>query len=55
MSKILFCKTCEKYTLKKKCPSCDSATVTPEPAKFSPKDKYGEYRRKYKKGGDLSQ
>lgn len=49
MAKILFCKNCKEYTMQKICPKCGSDTVKPEPAKYSPKDKYGEYRRRYKK------
>ncbi|MFH1972920.1 MAG: RNA-protein complex protein Nop10 [archaeon] len=48
-SKILFCKKCQKYTLKDKCPNCGEKTITSKPAKFSPEDKYGKYRRQYKK------
>ena len=55
MSKILFCEDCKRYTLKKECSSCGSATVTSEPAKYSPTDKYGAYRRKYKKEKELTQ
>ncbi|HIJ98691.1 TPA: RNA-protein complex protein Nop10 [archaeon] len=49
MAKILKCKKCSTYTLKKKCHNCGAETVNPEPAKFSPEDKYGKYRRLYKK------
>ncbi len=45
---ILFCYDCEKYTMKDKCPSCGSTTARPRPPKYSPDDKYAEYRRKYK-------
>jgi H/ACA ribonucleoprotein complex subunit 3 len=33
------------YTLAKTCPACESPTVTAHPARFSPEDKYGKYRR----------
>jgi len=46
---ILFCKPCHIYTLKKECPTCKSPTITPKPAKYSPEDKYGKYRRMAKK------
>jgi H/ACA ribonucleoprotein complex subunit 3 len=49
MAKILKCKKCAIYTMESTCPKCKAETVTAEPAKFSPKDPYGEYRRKYKK------
>jgi len=37
--------------LKEICPECNEKTVTTKPAKFSPDDKYGFYRRKVKKEG----
>ncbi|WP_292461604.1 RNA-protein complex protein Nop10 [Methanolobus sp.] len=43
--KIYKCKSCERYTLQEKCPACGSIAVDPSPAKFSPKDPYGKYRR----------
>ncbi len=45
---ILYCSNCKKYTLKETC-VCGSKTITTRPAKFSPEDKYGAYRRAYKK------
>jgi len=33
------------YSLREKCPVCGLPTSTPHP-KYSPEDKYGEYRRK---------
>ena len=42
---ILFCKKCEVFTLKAVCPKCKAKTVSASPAKFSPEDKYGAYRR----------
>lgn len=30
------------------CPYCRGKLTMPYPPKFSPQDKYGEYRRKYK-------
>ncbi|MBW2983752.1 RNA-protein complex protein Nop10 [Candidatus Woesearchaeota archaeon] len=49
MRHILKCIDCKTYTMRKKCPSCDKGTVSSKPAKFSPKDPYGDYRRKAKK------
>ncbi|MDP3640360.1 MAG: RNA-protein complex protein Nop10 [Nanoarchaeota archaeon] len=43
------CDSCGKYTLKEQCPSCGSSTLQPRPPKFSPEDKYGDYRRQVKK------
>jgi H/ACA ribonucleoprotein complex subunit 3 len=46
--KILYCKKCNKYTIKETC-SCGAKAITTKPAKFSPEDKYGRYRRIAKK------
>jgi H/ACA ribonucleoprotein complex subunit 3 len=48
-NKILHCEKCHIYTLKEKCPKCSSKTLSKIPAKFSPEDRFGNYRRKYKK------
>jgi len=40
------CMECGEYTFKGTCPSCNIDTKNPAPPKFSPEDKYGEYRRK---------
>jgi rRNA maturation protein Nop10 len=45
--KIVKCQICNTYTLK--ATHCNKPTINPIPAKYSPKDQYGEYRRKYKK------
>ncbi len=42
---ILFCKGCDIYTLEEACPKCKSKTLSTKPAKFSPEDKWGKYRR----------
>lgn len=52
-TEILQCKDCNGYTLEKECSECSSITVTPKPAKFSPEDKYGKYRRIAKKQNEL--
>ncbi len=49
MKHILKCKDCSLYTLKPRCPSCGGETFRPIPPKYSPEDKYGEYRRKVKR------
>ena len=36
------------YTLAQNCPACGKATHKPGPAKYSPEDTYGKYRRKLK-------
>lgn len=46
---ILKCFSCKIYTLKDFCPKCNSKTATPKPAKFSPEDKTGRFRRIYKR------
>ena len=45
---ILYCSHCKKYTLKEIC-SCGNKTSTTKPAKFSVDDKWGRYRREFKK------
>lgn len=48
MKHILKCQECGCYTLKEKC-KCGGKAVSVRPAKYSPDDKYGNYRRKAKK------
>jgi H/ACA ribonucleoprotein complex subunit 3 len=43
------CLSCREYTLREQCPKCGGATFMPMPAKYSPEDKYGKYRRLLKK------
>ncbi|MHA1917109.1 MAG: RNA-protein complex protein Nop10 [Candidatus Ranarchaeia archaeon] len=47
MPKRLYrCSVCDKYSLSEtKCPKCGSTMESAHPAKFSPQDKYGKYRR----------
>lgn len=45
-SSLRKCPKCGAYSTKDKCQSCDVNTITAHPAKFSPDDRYGEYRRK---------
>ncbi len=47
MKHILKCTVCAKYTLNEKC-TCGGLAAMPKPAKFSPEDNYGGYRRKAK-------
>ena len=44
---ILKCVKCDSFTLM--AIHCGSETINPKPAKYSPEDKYKEYRIKYKK------
>jgi len=39
------CRTDGTYTLRDVCPRCSAATVAPLPARYSPEDRYGRYRR----------
>lgn len=43
------CLACKEYTLQDACPRCGGAAKPNRPAKFSPEDQYGEYRRKLKR------
>ncbi|HME87292.1 MAG TPA: nucleolar RNA-binding Nop10p family protein [Candidatus Nanoarchaeia archaeon] len=48
MAKHLYvCTVCGTYTMKEI--HCSKKTHTPQPAKYSPEDKYGKYRRQAKK------
>jgi H/ACA ribonucleoprotein complex subunit 3 len=49
MSKLLYCKNCKKYTLDYICNYCNKKTISKNPPRYSPQDRYGEYRRKLKK------
>ena len=40
------CRSCERYTLAEQCPACHGPTRSPHPARFSPQDRYGSYRRR---------
>ncbi|MBI2672140.1 ribosome biogenesis protein [Candidatus Woesearchaeota archaeon] len=44
--RILKCVNCGSYTMKEE--HCSKKTINPKPAKYSPEDKYQEYRLKYK-------
>jgi H/ACA ribonucleoprotein complex subunit 3 len=47
-SKILVCRACNRYTLKDACPACGGPVAATKPARFSPEDPYGKYRRALK-------
>ncbi|MFH0798455.1 MAG: RNA-protein complex protein Nop10 [Candidatus Woesearchaeota archaeon] len=50
MSKhILYCSSCKEFTMKENCPKCGAKVLSTKPAKFSPEDKWGKYRRMAKK------
>lgn len=43
------CASCGRYTLKTDaCAYCKGKLIMPYPLRFSPIDKYGDYRRKFK-------
>jgi H/ACA ribonucleoprotein complex subunit 3 len=44
---ILKCQSCASYALSETC-QCGGKRVAVQPPKYSPEDKYGHYRRKYK-------
>jgi H/ACA ribonucleoprotein complex subunit 3 len=48
MRRILRCSACNVYTMKD-LHDCGSKSILPVPAKWSPEDKYGKYRREVKK------
>jgi len=47
--KMMKCLNCKIYTFKEKCPKCGACTVSPNPPRFSPQDKYGKLRRNLKR------
>jgi H/ACA ribonucleoprotein complex subunit 3 len=47
VNRILRCPLCGSYALTEQCP-CSGARIPPKPPKYSPDDKYAEYRRRYK-------
>ncbi|MBD3209537.1 ribosome biogenesis protein [Candidatus Woesearchaeota archaeon] len=47
-ARILKCPQCSRYGLAERC-SCGARRATPKPAKYSPEDRYGAYRRAAKK------
>ncbi|MBD3158712.1 MAG: RNA-protein complex protein Nop10 [Candidatus Lokiarchaeota archaeon] len=50
MTHLFKCKKCSRYTLDSEtCPHCGGDVGNPHPARYSPQDKYGEYRRAAKR------
>jgi len=45
---LLRCRACGRYTLSPTCPACGGPTARPGPARYSPEDRYGRYRRALK-------
>jgi len=55
--KMRRCQGCGQYTLKDTCPRCNTPSKAVGPARYSPQDPYGRYRRQMKeamKDGDGS-
>lgn len=46
MRHIMKCPVCSVYTMNVE--HCGQKTTNPKPPKYSPEDKYGDYRRKAK-------
>ena len=49
MRHIFKCCSCNVFTMKEFCPKCNEAINTTKPARFSPVDKWGFYRRRAKR------
>ena len=47
MRDILYCQACGKHTMNETC-DCTLKTAPVAPVKYSPQDKYADYRRKAK-------
>jgi len=43
--KILQCTKCREYSLKRKCVKCGADCLSNKPARYSPEDRWGKYRR----------
>ncbi|MBN1134362.1 MAG: RNA-protein complex protein Nop10 [Methanosarcinaceae archaeon] len=43
--RIRKCVQCRRYTMEETCPICSGITINTRPARFSPLDPYGKYRR----------
>jgi H/ACA ribonucleoprotein complex subunit 3 len=43
------CPKCQEYALGDVCKRCGSPTLVPIPPRYSPEDRYGEYRRRLRK------
>ncbi len=52
---LLRCRACGRYTLKPQCPGCGATTDRPGPARYSPEDRYGTYRRALKRASAREQ
>ncbi|MBW3581927.1 MAG: RNA-protein complex protein Nop10 [Euryarchaeota archaeon] len=47
------CPACSAYGLTDPCRVCGKKTASPHPARFSPEDHYGTYRRRLKRLAQL--
>ena len=50
--KMRYCPKCGEYTLKDDCLKCKGKSHNVGPARYSPEDHYGKYRRMMKKKMD---
>ncbi len=50
-SLLRVCRGCGRYTLGAACPGCGAPSSSPHPARFSPEDRYGKYRRALRDAG----
>ena len=48
------CPKCGRYSLLPVCANCGVPTAPPAPARFSPEDHYGVYRRRLKRSAEGS-
>ncbi len=46
---IRYCMECRRYTMEEKCSLCGGGVPPRHPARYSPEDRYGEYRRRLKR------
>ncbi len=46
---LRLCPVCDDYTLEDACSRCGGTTERAGPARYSPEDRYGRYRRALKK------
>jgi len=46
---IRVCPACRRYTLKDACPDGHGASISPLPPRYSPEDRWGDYRRRLRK------
>jgi len=45
-SMLMRCIVCKRYTMGDRCPSCGASAERRAPARYSPQDRFGKYRRR---------